>query len=725
MIITLKELNKFMPHKKLDLSIEKDINNLGYEVESITRFSDVKGVKFAKVINVYPNPNSKNLTVVELELAKKEKITIQTTAKNAEIGCYTTAFVVGSQKGDIVFGSKTMAQIESQGMLANFNELGFDISKLPFNVEDVMMLKDPLPLDADPVEYFGLDDYIIDITTPANRPDSNSYYVLARELAAYYNTKFDWFDWLNPKIEAKFKTKVSSSKEQSHALSFMEVKLKKNKTKLLDMLFLAKHGVEAKNNWAIDISNLALIFTGAPTHAYDKDKIACKLRSEKFSGKVQILGGKEVEVEDVLAIQDSKGPISLACVMGLEQSSVDSTSKNVLFEIGCFDAPLVRKAAKQIKIESASSIQGGRGVNTQMLRFGMHYLRYKAAVDKIAFSNFVGKPAERKGFSVLQNRKKLAIYANWDIKDLNRFDFVEHQLKTIGFKMDKNRVTAPNYRKDINTYEDVIEEYFRFYGYDKFEAIKPTLVPFKVAPRNITKDLLQSLGYKEVRTFTLDSEQNNFLNPFNFNETIKLQTFVSKDREVIRNSIITSMLQVAEYNIKRKIDKINIFECGMINNNHYTIGLITNTKSFDALKQDIINYLKITNLEFIKFDDNKYIHPNVSAKIMHKNEMIGWIGKVHPAYSNLDLWVAEFKDISASDFKLFTPYDNAPLKNVDLTFELKPTDSIATKINEISQKYSIFSIYQIDEYKTSTSRKVTIRISANSQTIDLINQQYN
>lgn len=59
MIITLKELNKFMPNIKLDLSIEKVINNLGYEVESITPLSDVKGVKFAKVINVYPNPNSK------------------------------------------------------------------------------------------------------------------------------------------------------------------------------------------------------------------------------------------------------------------------------------------------------------------------------------------------------------------------------------------------------------------------------------------------------------------------------------------------------------------------------------------------------------------------------------------------------------------------------------------------------------------------------------------
>lgn len=190
MIVTLKELNKFMPNKVLDLSIEKDINNLGYEVESITPLSDVQGVRFAKVVDVYPNPNSKNLTIVELELFSKERIVIQTNAKNAKVGAYTTAFVVGSSKGDITFSSKKMAGFESQGMLCNFNELGFDISKLPFNPDEVMMLDDELPLDADPVEYFGLDDYIIDITTPANRSDANSYYVLAQELVSFL---WHWF----------------------------------------------------------------------------------------------------------------------------------------------------------------------------------------------------------------------------------------------------------------------------------------------------------------------------------------------------------------------------------------------------------------------------------------------------------------------------------------------------------------------------------------------------
>lgn len=65
---------------------------------------------------------------------------------------------------------------------------------------------------------------------------------------------------------------------------------------------------------------------------------------------------------------------------------------------------------KEIKFDTASSIQAGRGVNSQMVRFRMQYLQYKAHLDKVKFSNIVGMPSEKIGNSVLQNRHKLALY---------------------------------------------------------------------------------------------------------------------------------------------------------------------------------------------------------------------------------------------------------------------------------------------------------------------------
>nr|WP_307925954.1 hypothetical protein [Mycoplasmopsis bovis] len=75
--------------------------------------------------------------------------------------------------------------IVSNGMLASFSELGYDSSLLPFDPNGVILLDDSsINENMNPMDYLGLDDYIIDITTPANRAESNSYYVLAMELAS-------------------------------------------------------------------------------------------------------------------------------------------------------------------------------------------------------------------------------------------------------------------------------------------------------------------------------------------------------------------------------------------------------------------------------------------------------------------------------------------------------------------------------------------------------------
>lgn len=724
MIISLKELNKFIPNIKLDTSVEKAINDLGYEVEEMHPFSDVKSVQFGKIIDVVKNPNSKNLLIVTLE-TKKGKVVIQTTAQNPQKGYMTIFFPIGAKKGDITFGAKEMAGVVSNGMMAGYNELGYDASKLPYDSDGIILLNPKeFNINDDPMEVFNLDDYIIDVTTPANRGDSNSYYVLAREIAAYYHSPFKWFD-LSKTYKTNFKSKIRVNKKEARALSFIETQSLNNHADVMDVLFLAKHGVEAKDNWAINLTNLTLILTGAPAHVYDRNKIQNQISCIDYSGKATILGNKEVEVKNVLAIADNSGIISLASVMGLMNSSVDDKSQNFVFEIGSFDPKKVRHAAKEIKIESASSIQGGKNVNNEMVRNAMKYLEYRIHKDKQLASQIVNLPVSHKGVSVLQNRRKLATYANCELKDLKKFKDVEETLKTIGFKIDKNRLIAPNYRNDIEKYEDIIEEYFRFYGYDNFKPIAPNLLPFKVDKRNISKNLLAAMGYKEIRTFTLVAHDKNDLNPFDFKNTIKLATFVSKEREVIRNSIIPSMLEAIEYNLKRKISNLSFFEYGMINNNEYVYGLVSNVKNFNEIKQDIINFLKLDNLEFIPFKDNQNIHPNVSAKIMYQNKMIGWIGKTHPSFNDLPVYVAEFKNVNENKTIEFESYDANPLKTIDLTFEINKQDYIGKQVKAIKEIANVYEIIQVDEYHHDDKRNVTLRISADSANIEKINNKFN
>ncbi|MEA4115708.1 phenylalanine--tRNA ligase subunit beta [Mycoplasma sp. 744] len=730
MLISLKELNKFLPKIKLDLSVETAINNLGYEVESVRSFSDVKGIKFVKILDVYKNPNSKNLNVVKL-LSNTGELTIQTVATNAKKDHFAVAFVEGSQKGETVFASKKMANIISQGMLSGFSELGFDSNLLPYDADDLIILdkKSKISLDDDPIEFFELDDYIFDISTPSNRADINSYYVLALELAAYYQTEFKWFNYQTT-WNWDFKSKLKVNKNKANALSFLEIKLNNTFTNLKDQLFLAKHNIESKNNWAIDVSNLNLIYNGSPTHSYDLDKLnSTKFNCDFYTGKVKILGNKEVQVNNALTIFNENQAVSLASVIGLDNSAISLTSKNIAFEIGYFDSKQIRKTAKEIKLDTLASNQGAKNINSEMVRMGLNFLAYKAKQDKQKISQFINFPKTRKQQFILQNRHKLAIYANVSVKNLNIFNKVEEQLKQIGFQFNKNRILTPLYRSDLNQYEDIIEEYFRFYGYANFTDKEILVSNINIFDNNNIKSVLKKFGYQEIRTFTLISKEKNLFNPFNFEKDIKLSTFVSLEREMIRNSIVPSLLEVAEYNNKRKINQLNFFEIGMINNNVYVCGILSNTNSFYDLKTQINNLLNDDNLTYEIFNDNDYVHPNVSAKILKNNLLIGWIGKINPKYTNLDCWVAEFRiDLNINNqIQNFIAYNNEPLKVIDLTFTLEKNQSIGKVINELKTINDIFDIQQIDSFYKEKEKlnNVTLRISGTTTAINLLNQKYN
>lgn len=726
MIISLKELNKYIPHKKLDASIKDDINNLGFEVESIEKFGDVQGIKFAKILEVEKNPNADSLYIAKLQ-TNDSIIQVQTSASNAQKGYFTVVFVVGSRLGDIVFEAKEMAGVVSQGMMAGYDELGFNPDTLPYDKDGIILIDDPeITVDTDPVEYFMLNDYVIDISTYANRPETNSYFVLAKELAAYYRTDFV-FNKVEKAEGYHFKTKTRAVKKEAQELSIIEAKITNIKTSIQDVLFLSKHGYTATGLYPNDIATYMLILMGTPTQVYDKSKIKGNLYCLEHSGEVEIIGNKKVTLDENLVIKDAdENILSIASVIGTEYAKITNETKEAIFAMGRFDAPSIRRAAKQIKVDTPLSIQGGKWINRVMIHWSMNYLANKVIKDDHAVSKIVGLPRLRKGKSIVQNRTKLAAYSNWFIKDLKRYKEVENLLMKMGYSIDKNRIVAPSYREDIEFYEDIIEEYFRFFGYKNFGPVEPFLQGTTIQKSKSYKADFQAMGYSEVRTYSLISEELNKLNPFNFKESVKLQTFVSKEREVIRDSIITSLLEVADYNLKRNVTDINIFEEGMINNNVYVYGLLTSNKTFSELKKDVVNFLKTDNLKFIPYKDNENVHPNVSAKIYENDCFIGWIGKVHPALSDLNVWVAEFKNINLKDKNIvFEEYDYSPFKTLDLTFEIDAKDHVYKKVDEILNVSSVYKVEQIDDYKHDDKRNVTLRITGTNEQIELIHNKFN
>ncbi|QKT05455.1 phenylalanine--tRNA ligase subunit beta [Mycoplasma sp. OR1901] len=756
MLLSLNHINKFFSNKKLThQEVETALNNLGIEVENTEKFSDVEGVLFAKVLSVKLNPNSDRLDMVSLQ-TKNGIIQIQTTNRILKEGDFITCFPVGAKKGDFVFGAKKLKGEISEGMMAAWSELGYQYDLLNERDEILVLPNDFASLEDDPVQVLGLDDYIIEISLTTNRNDLNSYYYIAKEIASYYNLEFKFdFNDVKPTFKSNLEVKNTISKE----LSFLEVK-GETQTSLYDKMLLAKHNISSLHNWAVNLTNLTLLNIGATAHVYDKNKISNKINDKMFSGNLNILGNKNVEVNDVLVIEDENKQISIASVMGLEESKSEKDSKHFLFEVGVFPNELIRHGAKEIKLSTNSSSQASRVISQQVAKMGMDFIQsYVNNLETSQVINPISVP-EKKQISVKFDLLKL--YGNFD--NIDQLSDSIQKLVNLDFevKIDKENqkidVLVPNYRYDIELPVDIIEELFRIYSYDNFKPMEYFSKPYNVVQkRNNLKHTLVSQGYDEVRTFTLVSIEKSAFNPFKFDTDMKLMTFVSKEREVVRNSIITSIQEVVEYNQKRKIKDINVFEKGMINNNKLVLGMATTTKNYVNFKNDIINILnqeikfvrefKQDNKEFkldinnVETNDALSINPYASAYIVLNDKLIGWVGKLHPKYDSTDALYAEIlldsfakpsiledinKPINSNNFA-YQSVNTNPLKTIDLTFSLTKEEYLENIIKEIEKttNNNAFSIKKIDEYHKDDTKQITLQITASEEEIELLNNKYN
>lgn len=118
MLLSFRELLRQTQLNESINSIVNAFNSLGFEVESVSPFVVLEGLKFGRVTKTYKNPNADNLTVCEVTFFDKVRV-IQTAAKNVKEKDYVVAFVEGAKKGETVFGVKKFKGIVSEGMLAS------------------------------------------------------------------------------------------------------------------------------------------------------------------------------------------------------------------------------------------------------------------------------------------------------------------------------------------------------------------------------------------------------------------------------------------------------------------------------------------------------------------------------------------------------------------------------------------------------------------------------
>ncbi|WP_087873497.1 phenylalanine--tRNA ligase subunit beta [Arthrobacter globiformis] len=328
----------------------------------------------------------------------------------------------------------------------------------------------------------------------------------------------------------------------------------------------------------VDISNYVMLELGQPLHFYDQDKLSGDIvvRRAVAGEKLTTLDGKErsLDAEDLL-ITDASGPIGVAGVMGGASTEVSDTTTTVLVEAAHFEEVSIARSRRRHKLPSEASKRFERGVDWQVANIAA-----QRAVDLLV--ELAGGTADETGTDVgtSPDAVTIALPAEFPAARIG-IDFTEEQIVTsledLGAVLEKTdagwTVTAPSWRNDLETKEDLSEEVARLVGYDQIPATLPVAPPGRGLTRvqQQRRRLVQALadaGLTEVLAYPFVSKAAN--DTFGVAEegaprtAVKLANPISEEHGYLRTSVLPGLLEVAKRNHSRGFRDLAVFEAGLV-----------------------------------------------------------------------------------------------------------------------------------------------------------------
>lgn len=682
MDISLKVLNRYIKVDDQDpKELADKITSIGLEVEGMHNLANGNNMTIGHVLECVPHPDSDHLNVCKVEVKPGEIRQIVCGAPNVATNQKVIVANPGCDLGNgFIIKESKIRGVESNGMICSIAELGLDQRLLkPEDKEGIHVLDDNAPVGEDPLEYIGLKDTILEIGLTPNRADCMALTSFAYEVGAILKRDVNL-----PKIETKgIDGSGINVKVDTDLCSFFGAKLVKGVTtkespEWLKNALLAS-GIKPINN-IVDISNFVMLETGQPIHMYDYDKLNKKefVIKTGFDCKEILLDGEEYTIEpnDIIVSTDD-GIGCVAGVMGSNSTKIDENTTNIVIEVATFDGATLRETARRLNLLTDASQHYIKGaLNTanslNILERCANLLEELADAKEIYKSVTTDLNIEERYVEVSTSKVNGLLGTNISTLEIEEiFNSLKFEFTLNG---EQFNVKVPTYRNDITMAADLIEEVARIYGYDKIPSTLPEMSMTVgkrsdvQAKKHMIRNLLKDQGLHETLTYSLTSPTlvEDF-NIFHTNETIKLAMPLGEERSVTRKSIISSLLQVINYNQSHNIKDVNVFElsttyskntelqnlaiacCGEYN------GLAFKQISYKAdyylMKGFVETIFKNLGVEESRYklvrvdqNDTNY-HPGRSAYIMIGKEIVGVIGNIHPLmekkYNVKDVYVVE------------------------------------------------------------------------------------
>lgn len=747
------------------------------------------GVVVGEIKEAVKHPDADRLRVCQVDVGAGELLNIVCGAPNARVGIRVPVATVGAElppgEDGKPFKIKVgkLRGVQSCGMLCSARELG-----LSQDHAGLLELSADALLGQDIRKTLNLDEQIFTLKLTPNLAHCQSVYGVARELSALTGTEL--------KIPTFSSVAVTTQDIMPVAIQAPDLcgrfsgRLVKNinlqaKTPGWMVRRLERCGQRSVSA-LVDISNYVMFELGQPTHIFDADKIhnGLTVRWGQTGETLELLNGNTIKVDDqVGVIADSQQLESLAGIMGGNHSAVNDSTKNIYIEAAFWWPKSIAGRSRRYNFSTDAGYRFERGVDPAGTVKAIEYIT-QLILDICSTPQTQCGPIADMQPNV-PKRKPVTLRVKRAEKIIG-VPVTQQQcakvFQRLGLPFTEQdgvlTITPPSWRFDLEVEADLIEEVVRLIGYNNLPVITPVAPLFarvhdetERSPMQI-RHALAARGYLETVNFSFvprqwEQELSGNINP------IQVLNPITSDLEVMRSSLLPSLINVLKQNLDRHAQSVRIFELAHvfirddsveltdrtvkgIAQPRYVSGLIYGSRfplqwaqhkdrvDFYDVKGDVEALFLPWQPEF-RAACHPAMHPGRCAHVVLENTIVGVVGELHPkwlqqyglAHSPV-MFELQYDALRFGCLPKYVPISRFPSVARDVAFVVAEDVTCAQLLDVIKQaarkdgilkEVTLFDIYKptkgVASDMPAATKSLAIRLSLSDENATLTDERIN
>jgi phenylalanyl-tRNA synthetase beta chain len=495
-------------------------------------------------------------------------------------------------------------------------------------------------------------------------------------------------------------------------------------------------GLRPVNN-VVDITNLVMLETGQPLHAYDSEQLGNAavetfgVRLAKADETLVTLDGQERQLDpQQLVVTHADKPIALAGLIGGQGSAVGPSTRQIWLEAAVFNPTDVRLSSRRAGLRTEASSRCERGVaRAATLAAADRAVNLLQALASAELGDrWLAQVEHPEPGPVLLRRsaleRLLGPLAGEDGYEEIDDGTVEGILTRLGCSLQLDGenwlVTVPPSRQlDLLREVDLIEELARLIGYDRFCSHLPD--PVEAGGLELEGQLLRRLraalrgaGLQEISHLSLGAHDPDA------EHQVALGNPLLADYGHLRTSLHQGLIQAAARNLQAsqpgfwgfEIGKIFRVREGQYEEEQRLSGLICGERRSERWSSSgqprpleyfqarglLAQGLRELGLELQdrRCQDDPQLHPGRAAQLVLEGKVVGKFGQLHPALAAdqdlpdacylFDLALPALLSAASRSNRScpsFSSYATVPASERDLAFVVAETTEVQSVLQSI------------------------------------------